>query len=99
VQLFKNTKVRWVLQVASVGCCFRKACFFNDLSESTKVVEGLQGWGLLKRWFVVEKGLILGFRFGGMDEPQVPPLRFHGTPHGTPGQAGQVASVGMTILL
>jgi hypothetical protein len=32
-----------------------RACFFNDLSESTKVVVGLQGRGLLKRWFVVEK--------------------------------------------
>jgi hypothetical protein len=55
VQLFKNTKVRWGLQVTSGGGCFWKACFFNDLSESTKVVDGLQGPGLLKRWFVVEK--------------------------------------------
>jgi hypothetical protein len=55
VQLFKNTKVRLILQVASGDGCFRRACFFNDLCESTKVVGELQGWGLLKRWFVVEK--------------------------------------------
>jgi hypothetical protein len=55
VQLFKNTKVRWVLQVTSRDACCRKACFFNDLSESTKVVDGLQGRALLKRRFVVEK--------------------------------------------
>lgn len=51
----KNTKVRLILQVASDDGCIRRACFFNDLCESTKVVGELQGWGLLKRWFVVEK--------------------------------------------
>jgi hypothetical protein len=35
--------------------CFQKACFFNDLSESTKGITELQGLGLLKRRFVVEK--------------------------------------------
>ena len=34
--------------------------FFNDLSESTKGFDGLQGRGLLKRWFVVEKWVWVG---------------------------------------
>jgi hypothetical protein len=42
------------------GRCFRKACFFNDLSESTKGMDGVQGRGLLKRWFVVEKWVVGG---------------------------------------
>ena len=58
MQLFENTKVRWVLQVTSGDGAVGRACFFNDLSESTKVVDGLQGQGLLKRWFVVEKWVV-----------------------------------------
>jgi hypothetical protein len=65
VQLFKNTKVRLILQVASGDGCFRRACFFNDLCESTKVIGELQGWGLLKRWFVVEKWIWVGFCLRG----------------------------------
>jgi hypothetical protein len=71
VQLFKNTKVRLILQVTSDRVAFWKACFFNDLSESTKGFDGVQAPGLLKRRFVVEKwvGLRICLREAGTAGP------------------------------
>ena len=43
-----------------MGVASGRACFFNDLSESTKGIDGLQGLGLLKRRFVVEKWVVGG---------------------------------------
>ncbi len=39
----------------SGGYDFRRACFSNDLCESTNSLDGPQGRGLLKRRIVVEK--------------------------------------------
>jgi hypothetical protein len=72
VQLFKNTKVRWVSQITPVQCAFGRRCVFNDLCESTKSVSGVQGRALLKRGIWCGKG---GLRFGfvwGKRKPQVP---------------------------
>ena len=44
-----------------VGVASGGHSFFNDLSEITKSMTGLQGVGLLKRWFLVEK-VGLGWR-------------------------------------
>ena len=90
VQLFKNTKVRWVSQITPVQCAFGRRCVFNDLCESTKTVSGLQGSGLLKRWNVVGKrGICVEARRG-----LILPLKFSAAPTALPRHAPRRAGTG-----